>query len=121
MHLDRLTITDAAKQLAKAKGKPCVYLHFDWPNGRRAAGRFMDDVFKACPILGRNWRSASHTVSQGVIDDHLLVFFPNMAAAWDGFDSVVGDSPNSKNPYKGQVKVYALLINGRGQAISENT
>lgn len=74
-----------------------------------------EEVYRACPILAVvNPDNFEH--------GHGAILAPTEGEVRALFGLVVGDDgPTRLNPYKGPAKVYALMVNNHGKAVTENT
>jgi hypothetical protein len=105
------SLHEVAQELAKATGKPVVFLGYDWNNN---GDTDPTEIFKAAPIFRDNIQACGDGYGFVLCDDE-----PQMRKV---FDSIVGDDgPTKSNSYDGAVRVYALAIDASGEMLTENT
>jgi hypothetical protein len=103
---------EAAKRLAKALGKPVLYLHFPEWKGRVT----IEEILKAAPYL----RASDDGIMQCAEATGVIVCRSQRQC--DAlFARTVGDEPARRNRYRGPARVYALTIGADGQSRNENT
>lgn len=103
-----LALTDAAQALAKALGKPVLYISF--------VTESFAEIELAAPYL------AGDDAMQVMADEHGFIVCDTPEEMYALFDRTVGDDgPTEANPYAGPGNVYALEINADGTTRRENT
>jgi hypothetical protein len=103
---DRL---QTAQTLAVLFGQPVLYISFYTPCD-------YEELLKAAPYLD----PIEH--SQVLYDGCGFIICEDEEELNKLFDQTVGDEgPTDTNPYKGPARVYALIINAKGETENENT
>lgn len=96
--------------VAKGLKKPLLWL---------SAGsfEFTGNPHPAAPYLGTGDALMELYVNGGV-----LLVCDDMKEAWSLYKQTVGDDgPTATNPYNGEERIYAMLVDADGKIITENT
>jgi len=104
-----LTTQEAMQQLAKAIGKPCMFIG-GWD------GDDFADIIKAAPYLDFKQNS------QAILDGCAILIFDSLDEMEHYYALTVGDDgPTLLNSYNGNTHVYALTCSSDGKFLNENT
>lgn len=107
--MQKLTVLNAAAELAKVAGKPVLYI--SW-----GEDFLLPDVVKAAPYL------LADDDFQYQVGKTAIILCDDEEEMDRLYDMTVGDDgPTELNPYDGPVSVYALTINAKGEFQRENT
>lgn len=103
--------------LARALGKPVLYLHWNWPQDANGVELYQfEELVKAVPFI------SLQDDGQAVCDGFMFVVCDSREQMDELFWQVVGDDgPTPSNPYDGPMSVYALTCDENGQPLNENT
>lgn len=107
--MKKLHSAQAAEELAKAAGKWCLFISF-------CGEPSSDGILKAAPYLDE------YKDLQILFDGLGIVLFDSEDEARATYEQTVGDDgPTPTNPYAGEARVYAYLIDPNGRGVAENT
>ncbi|MFA6094147.1 MAG: hypothetical protein WC986_14510 [Elusimicrobiota bacterium] len=95
--------------LAKALGKPCMFV-----STRGADGKGLGEILKAAPYLDGH--------DQVLCDQSGYLVFDTAEEMEKTFEQTVGDDgPTKLNTYSGPARVYAVTCGADGELQTENT
>jgi hypothetical protein len=105
------TVVELMIEYCKATGKWAMYISWDFDLIQNIL-----DLTKAAPYLD----FGQHT--QVVSDECGILVFDTEEEMRDAYDRTVGDDgPTEKNPYSGNIRVYALTCSPTEGLLNENT
>lgn len=104
-----LGATATAKELAKALGKPVLYIYF-------GLDFEMEEIIKAAPYLSLREHG------QAIIEGSAVIVCETAQERDLLYYQTVGeDGPTKLNSYNGPCKIFALTISEKGEFLHENT
>jgi hypothetical protein len=107
------TVHESMQALAKAIGKPCMYISFETSDG-------FVEIEKAAPYLAGG--EYNDNKLQIICDGCGILIFDNEIEMEKYYKMTVGDDgPTKSNSYDGNARVYALTCGADGELQNENT
>ena len=81
-------------------------------------GKYTEEAQRAAPYLSQEQIFEAALCRDGT----LIVLCKSERVAYRLFDQTVGDDgPTETNPYNGDFRIYAMVVNRKGEAETENT